>query len=115
MVQKLSCPGWSWTDRRPGGTPSSRVWAPGIIQDQGVSGEFGGPRLRKQATANCSANHSVSSWGWMELARAGRGSLQAHSLPVSPLSSLKSGVHLPADSSHPFLCRKLAWVEFNGW
>lgn len=48
--------------------PSSRVWAPGIIQDQGVSGEFGGPRLRKQATANCSANHSVSSWGWMELA-----------------------------------------------
>lgn len=88
----------------PGGMPSSRGWAWETTQHQGFlesseaqgwgnrllwQGRFARPLSRPRL-------HPVSSWGCMELAPAGTGSLEAPRLPVGPHSSLESSVHQPA-------------------
>lgn len=80
--------------------PSSRGRAGGIIQSQGFlegseaqgwqTGCSGRGGLHRQRPLHIP---TVSSSGWMGLAPAGSGSLEAQSLPVGPLSSLKSSVH----------------------
>lgn len=71
------------------------VWAQGLIQGQGMLETVLNPSPGKQDPAGCTPPpppqvsppplfHFVLIWGWTELAPAGRGCQQAHSLPVEP-------------------------------
>lgn len=80
-------------------TPKGWAWE--IIQDQGFLESSGAPgpghRLlwqgRSAPPASPLCPHPAPRRGWVGLALAGDGRLEAHSLPVGPLSSLKSSVH----------------------